>query len=101
MADSQNSLTVEIVAADHFVWSGPAKSVRARTEDGEIGILPGHVPVLAILAPGDLVIEPIDEERIETHIDGGFFSVDSNRVTIVADNVQLRGSSDSATAEPR
>ena len=67
-------LEVEIVAADHFVWSGAAKMVKARTSDGEIGILPGHSPLLAILA------------------DGGFFSVDNNRVVIVADNAHLGGS---------
>ena len=47
-------LEVEIVAADHFVWSGPATMVKARTSEGEIGILPGHSPVLALLGEGEL-----------------------------------------------
>lgn len=79
-------LEVEIVAADHHVWAGPAKMVKARTSEGEIGILPGHSPLLAILAAGELAIEPIDGSRIEVTVDGGFFSVDGNRVVIVADN---------------
>ncbi|WP_394938656.1 F0F1 ATP synthase subunit epsilon [Psychromicrobium sp. YIM B11713] len=83
-------LEVEIVAADHFVWSGAASMVKAKTSDGEIGILPGHAPVLAILAAGELAIEPIEGSRIEVTVDGGFFSVDSNRVVIVADNAQLQ-----------
>ncbi|HEY8294027.1 MAG TPA: F0F1 ATP synthase subunit epsilon [Micrococcaceae bacterium] len=82
-------LEVEIVAADHFVWSGAARMVKARTSDGEIGILPGHSPVLAILAAGEMVIDPIGSERITVEVDGGFFSVDSDRVVIVADNAQL------------
>ncbi|MBT1003126.1 F0F1 ATP synthase subunit epsilon [Paenarthrobacter sp. DKR-5] len=88
-------LEVEIVAADHFVWSGAAKMVKARTSDGEIGILPGHSPVLAVLAAGDLAIEPVSGARIAVTVDGGFFSVDSNRVVIVADNAQM-GESTSA-----
>ncbi|GAA3297596.1 MULTISPECIES: F0F1 ATP synthase subunit epsilon [Micrococcaceae] len=82
-------LQVEIVAADHFVWSGAAKLVKARSVDGEIGVLPGHVPMLSVLAAGDLEIEPVSESRFSVQIDGGFFSVDSDRVVIVADNAVL------------
>jgi len=89
MANETADLEVEIVAADHFVWSGAASLVKARTADGEIGILPGHTPVLAILAPGELAIQPVNGDRITVTVDGGFFSVDSNRVVIVADNATV------------
>ncbi len=82
-------LDVEIVAADHFVWSGPATLVRARTSDGEIGVMPGHSPVLAVLAAGDLGIVPVEGDRITVSVDGGFFSVDGDRVVIVADNAKI------------
>ncbi|WP_138442572.1 F0F1 ATP synthase subunit epsilon [Sinomonas susongensis] len=82
-------LEVEIVAADHFVWSGGAKMLKARTADGEIGILPGHTPVLAILDAGSIEIQPVSGDRIVVEADGGFFSVDSNRVVIVADNAHI------------
>ncbi|ALG28699.1 MULTISPECIES: F0F1 ATP synthase subunit epsilon [Glutamicibacter] len=82
-------LQVEIVAADHFVWSGAAKLVKARSVDGEVGVLPGHVPMLSVLAAGDLEIEPVSESRFSVQIDGGFFSVESDRVVIVADNAVL------------
>jgi F-type H+-transporting ATPase subunit epsilon len=91
-------LEVEIVAADHFVWSGAASLVKARTSDGEIGVMPGHTPVLAVLAGGDLEIQPVQGSRIVVQADGGFFSVDKDRVVIVADNAQLV---DSATAGTR
>ncbi|WP_026818030.1 F0F1 ATP synthase subunit epsilon [Arthrobacter castelli] len=90
-------LEVEIVAADHFVWSGAATMVKGRTTDGEIGILPGHSPVLAVLAEGELAIEPVSGSRISVQVDGGFFSVDSNRVVIVADNAQVEESATSGT----
>ncbi|MGP9527706.1 MULTISPECIES: F0F1 ATP synthase subunit epsilon [Micrococcaceae] len=82
-------LQVEIVAADHFVWSGAAKLVKARSVDGEIGVLPGHVPMLSVLAAGDLEIDPVSESRFSVQVDGGFFSVESDRVVIVADNAVL------------
>lgn len=66
--------------------------VKARTSDGEIGILPGHSPLLAILAEGELAIQPVSGDRISVEVDGGFFSVDNNRVVIVADNAHLGGS---------
>ncbi len=91
-------LEVEIVAADHFVWSGAATLVRARTGDGEIGVMPGHSPVLAVLAPGDLAIVPVDGDRMTVTVDGGFFSVDSNRVVIVADNAKVTDGSASASS---
>ena len=81
MAD--NLLNVEIVAEDHFLWSGQARSVSARTIDGEIGILPGHQPLLAVLGDGEVVIEAADGAA------GGFFSVDNDRVTIAATQAEL------------
>lgn len=93
-------LEVEVVAADHHVWAGAAKMVKARTSDGEIGILPGHSPLLAVLAAGQLAIEPVSGSRIEVAVDGGFVSVDGDRVVIVADNADF-DSSVSATAGTR
>ena len=42
-------LHVEVVSAEREVWSGEATQVLARTSEGDIGILPGHEPVLAVL----------------------------------------------------
>ncbi|MCH8561144.1 F0F1 ATP synthase subunit epsilon [Nesterenkonia sp. LB17] len=82
-------LDVQVVASDHAVWSGAAKSVRARTVEGDIGILPGHTPVLSLLAEGELVINPVEGSPVNAKVTGGFFSVDSDQVTIVADEAEL------------
>ena len=82
-----SSLNVELVAADRKVWSGEASMVRARSTKGEIGILPGHTPLLGVLVEGDVVIQTEGGEQTAT-IDGGFLSVDSDTVTIVAETVQ-------------
>jgi F-type H+-transporting ATPase subunit epsilon len=87
-----SSLQVELVAADRRVWTGEARMVRARSMDGELGILPGHTPLLGVLVAGDVVIHGEDGDQTAT-IDEGFISVEHDRVTIVADSVQTAGQS--------
>ena len=83
-----SSLKVEMVAADRKVWEGEAKFVRARSISGELGILPGHTPLLGLLVEGEVAIESVDGERSTVMVDGGFISVDSDVVTIVAEHVE-------------
>jgi F-type H+-transporting ATPase subunit epsilon len=80
-------LHVELVAADRKVWEGDAKQVSARTVEGEMGILPGHTPLLGILVSGDVRIESLAGQVHAATIDSGFLSVDHDRVTIVAEAV--------------
>ena len=85
-------MIVEVVALDRSVWTGTARLVRVRTTEGDIGILPGHEAVAGILRPGAFAVDPVDGARLEGSIDAGFVFMDSDRVTIVADNVELSGS---------
>lgn len=82
-----SSLTVKFVAADREVWEGEAKNVIARTTEGEIGIMPGHQPILSVLVEGDVVVVPESGERLAFEIDGGFLSVDSDVISVVAERV--------------
>ena len=82
-----SSLKVEMVAADRKVWEGEARFVRARSISGELGILTGHTPPLGLLVEGDVSIESVDGQRQTVTVDGGFLSVDSDVVTIVAEHV--------------
>jgi F-type H+-transporting ATPase subunit epsilon len=82
-----SQLHVELVAADRKVWEGEAKQVSARTVEGELGILPGHTPLLGILVSGDVRIESMSGQIHAATIDSGFLSVDHDRVTIVAEAV--------------
>lgn len=83
------TLRVELVAADRAVWSGDAKMVIAKTVEGEIGLLPGHEPMLAILASGDVRITLPTGENIKATATDGFLSVEHDVVTIVARDAQL------------
>jgi F-type H+-transporting ATPase subunit epsilon len=77
-------LQVSIVAADHEVWSGSARQIVARTIEGEIGILPGHEPILALLAPGEVRVSSTDGSAVRVRADDGFLSVENDRITIVS-----------------
>jgi F-type H+-transporting ATPase subunit epsilon len=77
-------LTVSVVSADREVWSGVAKQVVARTTEGEIGILPGHEPLLGILSAGEVRITPTEGAVIVAQADDGFLSVENDTITIVA-----------------
>lgn len=79
-------LQVELVAADRKVWAGEATAVFARTMNGELGILPGHTPLLGVLVTGDLRFDT-GGGRQTVQVDSGFLSVDHDRVTVVADSV--------------
>ena len=82
-----SQLHVELVAADRKVWEGEAMQVSARTVEGEMGILPGHTPLLGILVSGDVRIQSTSGQTHTATIDSGFLSVDHDRVTIVAEAV--------------
>jgi F-type H+-transporting ATPase subunit epsilon len=79
-----HELSVSIVSADQEVWSGIAKQIIAKTTVGEIGILAGHEPVLAILSQGQVRVTVLSGDVITAQADDGFLSVDHNRVTVVA-----------------
>lgn len=83
------SLRVEVVAADQAVWTGEAKMVVAKTVEGEIGLLPGHEPMLAILASGEVRITLDNGEQLKATAEDGFLSVENNVVTVVARHAAL------------
>jgi F-type H+-transporting ATPase subunit epsilon len=78
------NLRVSLVSADAEVWSGAATMVVARTTEGEIGILPGHEPLLAILSEGEVRLTLPGGEKLAASAAEGFLSVEHDTVTIVA-----------------
>lgn len=82
-------MQVSVVSADERVWSGEATQVIAKTTEGEIGILAGHVPLLAILAEGVVRITTVSGEKIAVNAEGGFFSVNKNAIEVVASRASI------------
>lgn len=83
------TLQVELVSAEAKVWSGPARQVIARTTEGEMGVLRGHAPTLAVLAPGQVRILAESGESVVADVEDGFLSIDHDRVTVVSDTATL------------
>ena len=92
-------LQVDLVSVDRRLWSGEATMVIARTTEGEIGILPGHAPVLGVLVDGSTVeIREAGGETLLVAVDGGFLSVDDTAVRILAESAVLGSDVDVAAA---
>jgi F-type H+-transporting ATPase subunit epsilon len=86
------ALHVELVSVEREVWSGEADFLVARTAEGEIGILPGHTPLLGQLAEGyDVRIQQVGGSEIVVNVSGGFLSVTDAGVTILAESATLPG----------
>ncbi len=84
-----SAITVELVAADRVVWSGEATTISARTVEGDLGILPGHAPLLSLLAPAAVEIKPTEGGVVRAEVDGGFISVAGDHVSILSEHVVL------------
>jgi F-type H+-transporting ATPase subunit epsilon len=84
------TLQVELVAVERMIWSGEASMVIARTTEGELGVLPGHAPLLGELAPGGVVrIRPESGEELIVAAHGGFLSVTERGVSILAETAEI------------
>jgi len=83
------NLQVELVAADRVVWSGEATMVIARTVDGDVGVLPNHAPMLAVLVEGTVEVRTAEDEYWVAAVDAGFLSVANNRVSILSEHAEM------------
>lgn len=96
------TLRVDLVVPDRELWSGEARTVIAKTTEGDIGVLTGHSPVFGILAEGSLVEilppEGSDELTTRAAVSGGFFSVADDKVSILAAEAQLSDDVDAPQA---
>ena len=92
-------LNVEVVSAEREVWSGEATQVLARTSEGEIGILPGHAPLLGELADGGVVrVMLAGGGEVVAAVHGGFLSVTDQGVTVLAEVAELAEDIDASRA---
>jgi len=84
------TMHVELVSVERALWSGEATAVFARTTEGELGILPGHIPLLGALAPGWIVrIDREGEEPLRVAVHGGFLSVREDGVSVLAEMAEF------------
>ncbi len=86
-------LQVHLVTPEREVWTGEADFVVARGVDGDLGVLPGHTPLLAALDVGPVFIDA-GGNRTAVVVDGGFIHVtgdpDATRVDVLAEHAVLQ-----------
>jgi F-type H+-transporting ATPase subunit epsilon len=91
---------VELVSVERLLWSGEATMVIARTTEGELGVLPGHAPLLGELAPGGTVrIQQEGGEELVFAVHGGFLSVTEDGVSVLAELAERSDEIDVARAQ--
>jgi len=97
-----STMKVELVSIEAPIWSGEATAVYGRTTEGELGILPGHMPLLGALEPGYPVrIEQESGEDLHVAVSGGFLFVhggEESAVSVLAEEAQLAEDIDAAAA---
>ena len=92
-------MQVDLVASERQVWSGTADLVVARTTDGDIGVMPGHAPLLAELQEGHAArIIQAGGQVLSVAVHGGFLSVTKQGVSILAESAELADEIDVSAA---
>lgn len=82
-----NDFTLKIITPDRVFYEKPVKMVEFNTVEGEIGVLPGHIPMTVIIKPGVLTITEEDNSR-EAALHAGFAEILQNQVTILAEIIE-------------
>ncbi|HEX5495332.1 MAG TPA: F0F1 ATP synthase subunit epsilon [Mycobacteriales bacterium] len=84
------TMHVELVSVERMIWSGEVSMLIARTTEGELGVLPGHTPLLGQLVDGGVVqIRREGDEDITVAAHGGFLSVTNAGVSVLAEVAEL------------
>lgn len=95
-------IAAQLVSVERALWTGSATSIIAQTTEGEIGVLPGHEPMLGQLVDnGVVIIRTTEGEKLVAAVQGGFLSVSSTKVTILADSASWAHEVDVADATAR
>lgn len=85
-----SSIQVDVVSAEESIFSGAAKFVALPGESGELGILPGHIPLITRIKPGAVRIEKEDGSEEFVFVAGGILEVQPHHITVLSDTA-IRG----------
>jgi len=92
------TIQVDIVSAEGQIFSGPARMVFAPASEGELGILPRHAPLLTLLKPGEVRVQPPEGDEQHFYVGGGALEIQPHRVTVLADTALRAKDIDEAAA---
>jgi F-type H+-transporting ATPase subunit epsilon len=83
-----NLVPLDIVTPDRKVFEGPVHLVVAKTGGGEIGIMPGHSPIMGTVKPCVVKVKTQDN-TLYFAVAGGFLEVTPVKITLLADAAEL------------
>ncbi len=86
MAD-KNGFLLRIITPDRIFYESQIDMVEFNTTEGEVGILPGHIPLTVIVKPGILHISEPDGEKMAA-LHAGFAEILPDKVTILAEIIE-------------
>ena len=79
------TIHVDIVSAENEIFSGEAEMVFAPAQLGELGIAPGHTPLVTQLGPGEVRVKHLDGREEGFYVSGGLLEVQPKVVTVLSD----------------
>ena len=82
---SAMTVNLNVVSAEEELFSGRIESLQITGSEGELGIMPGHAPLLTSLKPGMARIVKYGGEEEVIYLSGGMLEVQPNNVTVLAD----------------
>ena len=89
---------IDIVSAEKEIFSGQAEMIFAPAVLGEVGIAPGHAPMLTRLGPGEVRLQLSDSQHTAFYISGGMLEVQPRMVTVLSDTAARAEDLDEAAA---
>lgn len=92
------SLTVRVIAPDKTVWDANAQEVILPSTTGQLGILPGHAPLLTALDIGVMRVQ-VDKNWLPIALMGGFAEVEENELTVLVNGAELGSAIDAEAAK--
>ena len=96
---AEMSFKLNIVEPDGVFYEGEADMLEMNTTEGEIGVLPGHIPMTVIIKPGIVTIYETGKEEKRAAIHAGFAEILQDKVTILAEIAEWPEEIDTARAE--
>jgi F-type H+-transporting ATPase subunit epsilon len=94
-----STIKVDVVSAEQSLFSGEAKFVALPGESGELGVLPGHTPLITRVRPGTVKIVMPDDSEETIFVAGGLLEIQPNHVTVLSDTAIRAADLDEAKAE--
>jgi F-type H+-transporting ATPase subunit epsilon len=79
-----STVRLDFVSQDHLVFSDDVSEVIAPGQEGQLGVLPKHAPLITVLSPGEVVVRRPGKEDMFFAVSGGWMEVLPNKITILA-----------------